>query len=138
MKGQREKREIIRSITLPDIILICAIGALALMLFAWFYVKGRNAEKLADKMLIITADGVRAGSYPLDEDRTIEVGRGNVCEIKEGRVFMRSADCPDQSCVHSYPIDRGGQAIVCLPNKVVLEINEGGSKTDEGLDSVVY
>ena len=78
------------------------------------------------------------GAYPLDEDRTVGIGNTNVCEIHEGRAYMKSADCPDQSCVHSYPIDREGEVIVCLPNKIVMEISDDREKADDGLDAVVY
>jgi len=41
---------------------------------------------------------------------------------------MQEADCPDQVCVNTRPADREGQSIVCLPNRVVVEVR--GSKKD--------
>ncbi len=35
---------------------------------------------------------------------------------------MTEANCADQVCVHTRPADREGQSIVCLPNRVVVEV----------------
>ena len=35
---------------------------------------------------------------------------------------MKSADCPDQICVHQRAISKNGESIICLPNKVVVSI----------------
>ncbi|URA10222.1 NusG domain II-containing protein [Thermospira aquatica] len=63
--------------------------------------------------------------YPLDEDRVFawksSHGRG-VVEIKGGKVRMRESDCRDQICVHKGWISHLGDAIICMPNRVVVEI----------------
>ena len=38
---------------------------------------------------------------------------------------MEDASCPDQLCVHQNAIDKTGQTIVCLPNKVVVTVENG-------------
>ncbi|KAI4447103.1 hypothetical protein C823_001622 [Eubacterium plexicaudatum ASF492] len=43
------------------------------------------------------------------------------------------ADCPDQLCVHQKAISGQGETIVCLPNKIVVEIAEG---EDADLDAI--
>ena len=42
--------------------------------------------------------------------------------IVDGIVSMHEADCRDQVCVLSKPINRPGESIVCLPNQVIIEI----------------
>lgn len=42
--------------------------------------------------------------------------------IKEGEAYMQEADCPNQICVHHSPISHKGESIVCLPNRVIIEI----------------
>lgn len=67
-----------------------------------------------------------------ESDRTIEFvyeGRKNVVEIKDGRVHMLSADCPDHVCVHTGWL-RSGIPIVCLPNKLSVEFSDSDSDTD--------
>ena len=63
--------------------------------------------------------------YPLSEDRTIEIGDGCVCEIRDGQVRMIEADCPDQICVHTRAIDAHGGNIVCLPRQIILRVVDG-------------
>ncbi len=42
--------------------------------------------------------------------------------IKEGEAYMQEADCPNQICVHHSPVSHKGETIVCLPNRVIIEI----------------
>ncbi|MCR5774187.1 MAG: NusG domain II-containing protein [Lachnospiraceae bacterium] len=83
--------------------------------------------------LEVTKDRETVGVYSLDEDRIVEIDGSNTFEIKDGRVRMVSADCPDRVCVHSREISSDGESIVCLPNHVVLKITggEGG-----GIDAI--
>ena len=46
---------------------------------------------------------------------------------------MIEADCPDQLCVHQKAISKDRETIVCLPNKVVVEVK---SKTESEFDSI--
>lgn len=42
--------------------------------------------------------------------------------IKDGEAYMQEADCPNQICVHHSPVSNKGETIVCLPNRVIIEI----------------
>ena len=46
------------------------------------------------------------------------------------------SDCPTQDCVHMGEITRGGQSIVCLPARIVVQL-EGGAAADDGVDLVI-
>ena len=77
---------------------------------------------------VIYIDGKEEGRYRLDseEDFTISTDSGeNHVVITGGKVSVTDADCPDKLCVKQGEIDRQGQTIVCLPHKLVVEI-EGG------------
>ena len=73
---------------------------------------------------LISKDNEEIGTYSLKDDRVIDVGEGNRLEIKDGAVHMLYADCPDQICVHTGWIDQEHDMIVCMPNKVVVQIVE--------------
>ncbi|HAL31802.1 MAG TPA: NusG domain II-containing protein [Lachnospiraceae bacterium] len=125
----------------PDIAIIAIIAAVAFALSAFFAVYDTHriaTEETGRKRLIITKDGDVTGSYALDEDILINVGEANVCEIKDGHAYMKSADCPDQSCVRSHPISDTGENIVCLPNKVVLKIETDKAPAEDVPDAVTY
>ena len=82
----------------------------------------------------VSVDGKVQGTYSLDKDRTIEIKSSegkNILIIKEGKVEMKEADCPDKYCVKQGKIKNVGETIVCLPHKVVVEIE----KTSKGTDS---
>lgn len=49
-------------------------------------------------------------------------GHINTVRAELGRICMISADCPDKICVNQGWIDNGVIPIVCLPNKVTVEI----------------
>ena len=57
-----------------------------------------------------------------------------MCEIKDGYVTMTEADCPDHLCMKQKRISKTGGTIVCLPNRVVLEIVS--RESSEGPDVV--
>ena len=83
----------------------------------------------------ITVAGQLYGTYPLNEDREIEVaqnGHLNNIIIKDGVVSMASSDCKNQICVNTRPISHTKDSIVCLPNKVmvVIEARNGGGDVD--------
>ena len=74
---------------------------------------------------MITVDGKEYGTYSLLEEQTITIGEGdvkNIIVIKGGKAFMKEASCPDQLCVDQNEISFDKEAIICLPNKVVITV----------------
>ena len=45
----------------------------------------------------------------------------NVILVSNGRIEMKSADCPDKICVEHGELKSSSSPIVCLPNKVVIK-----------------
>lgn len=91
-----------------------------------------------ENILKISVKGEEYGTYSMTENQTIEINDTNVCEIKDGKVNMIQAECPDQLCMHQGPVKTQGETIVCLPNRVVLEISaKGGTKDENQIDSLV-
>ena len=97
--------------------LIALLGAAAILLWGDLGIH----EKNKGEMIHITVDGEEYGTWSLSENETIEIGETNVCEIKDGKVRMIKADCPDHLCMKQSPVDKNGGMIVCLPNKVIIE-----------------
>ena len=110
------------------LLLVLAIIGCCLLLFR----KEGNTVK-------VTVDGQTFGTYSLDKNQTIEIKteKGyNLVVIENGTVRVEEASCPDGVCSSHRPIRFGGSSIICLPNKVVVSIenkeNDGG-----GLDIVL-
>lgn len=57
----------------------------------------------------------------ISKNATFDTGT-NVIVIKDGVVFIKSGDCKNQICVNTGKISKKGESIVCLPNKVIVEI----------------
>lgn len=54
----------------------------------------------------------------------------NVILVSNGRIEMKSADCPDKICVEHGELKSSSSPIVCLPNKVVIKFEENTDGTD--------
>lgn len=76
----------------------------------------------------VKVNGELKGTYSLAEDQEIEINGGtNILQIKNGRADMTEADCPDQLCVNQRAVSRQGESIICLPNKVIVEVESSES-----------
>ena len=101
-----------------DIIIAFSVIILAVFLFALSYMP---ADKLTAEIYL---DGQLAETISFTETEkpyTLFVGKCEIEVSKEGVGFIKS-DCPDKLCVHQGRISRTGQSIICLPNKIIVEI----------------
>lgn len=69
----------------------------------------------------IIVDGKLYATVLLSENKEISINSTNVAEVRDGKIFMKSATCPDKLCVHQGEISDSSKKIVCLPNKVIIE-----------------
>ncbi len=80
------------------------------------------------KQVAVRVDREVMATFPLDENReyTIDNGWGgeNHLVIQDGLACVDHASCPDKICVMQGAISQTGEAIICLPNAVVVEIVE--------------
>ena len=71
----------------------------------------------------IISDGQVMHRVNLLVDREITVttddGGRNVITVKDGKIGVTEASCPDHYCMHRGMCNSGAQ-IVCLPNKLVI------------------
>lgn len=88
--------------------------------------------------MVVKIDGNDHKEFLLSEDvdYTIgfEDGRYNKLVIKDGFAKIIEASCPDKICVNHQKIQKLGETIVCLPNKVMIEIE---SEDISDLDAIV-
>ena len=57
-------------------------------------------------------------------------GFSNTIQVEPGRIRVAEAGCPDQVCVDQGYIADGTVPIVCLPNRLIIEIVGGGDSLD--------
>ncbi|MCQ4636783.1 NusG domain II-containing protein [Anaerovorax odorimutans] len=92
-----------------------------------------SAGEESGQMVRITVAGEEYATYSLAEDRTVTVDKDNHTNkitIKDGAVSMTFSDCKGQDCVHQGKITKTSQSIVCLPNKIVIEIEGENQEYD--------
>ena len=83
----------------------------------------------AGKTAAVYENGVCMARLPLSADQQLTVS-GNTIQIRDGACCVLRADCPDQRCVHQGWASRAGQCIVCLPNRVMIQIEGGNADAD--------
>ena len=83
----------------------------------------------------IVSDGQMMQVVDLKVDREIHIttdkGGKNTITVKDGKIGVTEANCPDHYCMDRGMCDRGAQ-IVCLPNKLIIRF-----KGVQAVDSVV-
>ena len=102
---------------------------LVMNLMQYVQAKENGQKENQEKQVVIKVDGEVYGRYALDEDQVIEVQEGdfyNRIRIEDGKAYMEEADCPDGYC----EINNRTQTIVCLPHKLVVEIEEVENSDD--------
>lgn len=114
-----------------EILLLIIVFAVAVIGYFVF----QKMQSTPGGQVKVTVDGAVYGTYDLyptgEKAQKIEIkdADGNVTNtlvIQDGKADMISADCPDKLCVDQHAISSNGETIVCLPNKVVVEVEEGG------------
>lgn len=93
--------------------------ALALAATSFFVIK--SVPKDADTVRI-TVDGQLFCEKSLYENCEINICEKNIAVIENGYVYMKSADCPDKLCIRRGKVCDSSKKIICLPNKVVIEV----------------
>ncbi|NLY44889.1 MAG: NusG domain II-containing protein [Tissierella sp.] len=88
-------------------------------------VNGKEIKK------IIFDDAIVGKTIPIETDHGY-----NLIEVGDNEIRVIEASCPDQIDVKQGYISRIGETIVCLPNKMVIEIK--GIDTVDGIDMMNY
>lgn len=113
-----------------DVILVAVLIALggALLLFL-------RLTRQDGGIARVRIDGETVLELPLSQDAQVELGepgRGNLLIIENGAARVERADCPDQVCVRQGAVRYNGESIVCLPHKLIVSIEGGGSNGVDG------
>lgn len=99
-----------------DIILIAALALLAVLTLLFPLLNTASGSEA-----VILVKNEELYRLPLEKDTHIDLGT-NVVKIENGEVSVESATCPDKVCVHHSPIKNKGDAIICVPNGIVVEV----------------
>lgn len=111
-----------------DVVLIVVLLMVALVTFAGVSLYSKLSTTEAEAVVYL--NGEEQGRYPLSQDTVVEIslenGVYNVLQIREGKADITEASCPDKICVRHRPVNAQGESLVCLPNQMVVKIENGG------------
>lgn len=99
-----------------------AVVILALLVAGFVFLLLTETFAEAGNTVVVTVDGEAFGEYSLYVDAVYEIGEGNTLTVSGGEAYMSHADCPDKTCIKMGRVFRFGERIICLPNRVILEI----------------
>lgn len=104
-----------------DVVFAISVLLIAGLITIWYGMLGKQEAG----QITITVDKEVYGTYLLSEDQEISINDTNYLVIKDGVADMIDATCPNNECVHQKEIFKRGEAITCLPNKVIVEVTSG-------------
>ena len=117
-----------------DMILLAALAVIGIVIFAVYGIKlaGKQKNNTAGSSYYVQVDVNNRTEALLSMDTDGEFtfnniySKGeNVLHIKDGKVSMHSANCPDQVCVYQGELTPPTIVpIVCMPNVVYVSILE--------------
>lgn len=99
-----------------DFVIIGAVAAafiLSILLLVSFSKQGSHVIVKQDKKIVYNKS--------INVNNIVDTGTNTVV-IKDGVVYISEASCKNQICVNTGKISKKGESIVCLPNKVIVEI----------------
>lgn len=103
---------------------VCAVCVLCAALLPRLFTPGTSARVVQNGVVLRTLSLTEEQEFTLDAPN----GGSNTVTVRDGRICVSHATCPDQVCVKQGWVDRAGTPIVCLPNALVIEI-QGGDPT---------
>ena len=108
---------------------------------AWMVWRGPAGE--GNLTAVVSVDGAEVERIDLEaygEPRTYSHNgytlTVNLRPDGEAGVRVETSDCPTQDCVHTGTITRAGQSIVCLPARIIIQL-QGGAQADGDAPDVV-
>lgn len=119
-----------------DIILGAALIVIGLAITGFLFTLDDPGQ-----LVKISVGGREYGTYPLQEDRVIEIRDGNSLNqitIKDGCAAMTFSNCRGKDCVHRGAISKTSETIACLPHEILVEITgEKKTRDSQEFDAVV-
>ena len=110
-----------------DLLLIGTALVVALVVYIGMSIWQSATTHDAEAVVMINGEEYKRFSLSEDMIERIELPDGsyNILEIKEGKADITGASCPDGICVNHRAVNKQNQSITCLPNKLVVEIQNG-------------
>lgn len=113
-----------QDVYLVMVISVLVLGVVSILTIA----KVSNGASVAS----VTVDGQSMFRVPLAQDQVVDIkGRTGISqiEVKDGKVRMKQAVCPDEICLKRGWI-KGSGAIICMPERIAVTLEGDRKKTN--------
>lgn len=120
-----------------DIVLVVLLILFSFIPHIIFFTQQSVTEKFDDsndRYAIIRINGQEVDRFNLDKEDNFEKtyypadDQYNIVQIQDGRIRVREDNSPDQIAVKTSWISKNGQTSICLPHKLVIEIQQKGAE----------
>ena len=124
-----------------DSLVVLAVVVLAAA-SAWMVWRGPAGE--GNLTAVVSIDGAEVERIDLETDSEPRTYSHNGYTLTvnlrpdgEAGVRVETSDCPTQDCVHTGTITRAGQSIVCLPARIIIQLQGGAQADGDAPDMVI-
>ncbi len=109
--------------------------AVSIVLFGLYWLMMRDFNGATDKTVVIYKDDDVIWTLPMQKDRIIQLepfGVSMVVEIRDQKVRVLSSSCQQQICVRKGWTGQVHNPIICIPNKITIDV----TGADPGYDAI--
>ena len=99
-----------------DIAVICSVAVAFVLSIVLLNPLSKQGSRV-----VVKQDNKIVYNERININKTVETPTNTVI-IKDGIVYISNATCKNQVCVNTGKISKKGESIICLPNKVIVEI----------------
>ena len=123
--------KVFRRITKPwDIIIIVFLSLLSLVPFFIFsYTLAEKTQENSINVAVISVGNLEIQRVTLTDNMGMDILNipeidcsPDAVEVNNDQIRIKGSNCPQQICVNRGYISKPGETIICLPHKMIIEI----------------
>lgn len=129
------KQSRMKPLDLVIILLLILLSFLPLVIFG--YQQGQVAANENETLAVLRVNGKELKTFDLSDAKKTytykyvdEDGDYNLIEVSDGKIRVKDTNCGDLICVRRGWISKKGESIVCLPHKLVIDIQSSAGGDD--------
>ncbi len=105
-----------KKVSVWDILLIVTLVAVCFA--AWIIPRNPG------NTLTVTVDGSVVCTLDLSKNQQLDLSDGTRIVIEDGFAWVDCSTCPDHLCEKTGKISQAGDVILCVPNRISLQISQ--------------
>ncbi|WP_297078922.1 NusG domain II-containing protein [uncultured Enterococcus sp.] len=121
-----------------DVVIIFFLILCSFLPLAIFgYQQGHADSATNQTIAVLRVDGKEIKTFDLSDDKKSYTymykdkdGDYNLIEVADGKIRVKDTNCGDLICVRRGWISKKGESIVCLPHKLVIDIQSSTGGDD--------